>query len=128
MDIRALQWSSFLQTTNAHNGTLYALGWSVDYPDPDDFVQPFLSSKGDYPQRNGYHNAEADRLIAEAAASSDPAKRKEIYRRLTQIAYNDVPGIYAAQPTAFRVMRSWVHGWYWNTVYGGEDYYTLSKQ
>jgi len=25
-------------------------------------------------------------------------------------------------------MRSWVHGWYWNTVYGGEDYYPLSKQ
>jgi len=91
-------------------------------------VQPFLSSKGDYPQRNGYHNAEADRLIQEAAASSDPAKRKALYRQLTQIAYNDVPGIYAAQPTAFKVLRSWVRGWYWNTVYGGEDYYPLSKQ
>ena len=55
-------------------------------------------------------------------------RRKEIYKKLSQIAYNDVPGIYAAQPTAFKVMRSWVHGWYWNTVYGGEDYYPLSKQ
>jgi peptide/nickel transport system substrate-binding protein len=128
IDIRNLQWSSFLQNTNAHKGTLYALGWAVDYPDPDDFAQPFLSSKGDYPQRNSYRNADADRLVQDAAVTTDPAKRKEIYKKLTQIAYNDVPGIYAAQPTAFKVMRSWVKGWYWNTVYGGEDYYTLSKQ
>jgi peptide/nickel transport system substrate-binding protein len=128
IDIRNLQWSSFLQATNQHKGTLYALGWAVDYPDPDDFAQPFLSSKGDYPQRNSYNNPEADKLVQEGAATADPAKRKEIYKKLTQIAYNDVPGIYAAQPTAFKVMRSWVHGWYWNTVYGGEDYYPLSKR
>ena len=128
VDIRNLQWSSFLQLTNAHKGTLYALGWAVDYPDPDDFAQPFLSSKGDYPQRNSYSNPEADRLIQQAAASSDPAKRKALYKQLTEIAYNDVPSIWAAQPTAFKVMRSWVRGWYWNTVYGGEDYYPLSKQ
>jgi peptide/nickel transport system substrate-binding protein len=128
IDIRNLQWSSFLQATNQHKGTLYALGWAVDYPDPDDFAQPFLSSKGDYPQRNSYNNPEADKLVQEGAATTDPAKRKEIYKKLSQIAYNDVPGIYAAQPTAFKVMRSWVHGWYWNTVYGGEDYYPLSKQ
>ncbi len=128
VDIRNLQWSSFLQNTNAHKGTMYALGWAVDYPDPDDFAQPFLSSKGDYPKRNSYSNSEADRLVQEAAASSDPAQRKELYKKLTQIAYNDVPGIYAAQPTQFKVMRSWVRGWYWNTVYGGEDYYPLAKQ
>jgi peptide/nickel transport system substrate-binding protein len=128
IDIRNLQWSSFLQNTQAKKGTLYALGWAVDYPDPDDFAQPFLSSKGDYPQRNGYNNPEADRLVQEASTTVDPAKRKEIYKKLTQIAYNDVPGIYAAQPTAFKVMRSWVKGWYWNTVYGGEDYYPISKQ
>ena len=128
VDIRNLQWSSFLQLTNAHKGTLYALGWAVDYPDPDDFAQPFLSSKGDYPQRNSYSNPEADRLIKEAAVSSDPAKRKQLYKQLTQIAYNDVPSIWAAQPTAFKVLRSWVRGWYWNTVYGGEDYYPLNKQ
>jgi len=128
IDIRNLQWSSFLGNANQHKGTLYALGWVVDYPDPDDFAQPFLSSKGNYPTNNSYRNADADRLVQEAAVTTDPAKRKEIYKKLTQIAYNDVPGIYAAQPTAFKVMRSWVKGWYWNTVYGGEDYYTLSKQ
>jgi peptide/nickel transport system substrate-binding protein len=128
IDIRDIAWPSFLQMTSQHKGTLFALGWSVDYPDPDDFAQPFLGSNGDYPKRTGYHNPEADRLLKEGAESADPAKRAAIYRQLTRIAYADVPGIYAAQPTAFVVMRSWVHGWYYNAVYGGLDYYPLYKE
>ena len=128
VDIRNMQWSTFLQTVNAHKGTLYALGWLADYPDPDDFAQPFLSSQGNFPKPNAYNNPDADRLVKEAAAATDPAKRKDIYRKLSQIAYNDVPGIYAAQGEAFAVMRSWVRGWYYNTIYGGVDYYPLSKQ
>ena len=128
IDIRNLQWSSFLQLTNAHKGTLYALGWAVDYPDPDDFAQPFLGSNGDYPKRNSYSSPQADALLKQAAEATDPAKRVAIYKQLTKIAYNDVPGIYVAQPVGFTVMRTWVHGWYYNAVLGGIDYYPLSKE
>ena len=134
IDIRNIQWSSFLQMTNQHKGTLFALGWAADYPDPDDFAQPFLGSNGDYPKRISYKNPEADRLIEQAAKSADPAKRAAMYRQLTKIAFQDVPGIYAAQPTAFMVMRSWVHGWYFNPILpgpgqnAGEDFYNLYKE
>ena len=128
VDVRNLQWSSFLQNTSAHKGTLYALGWAVDYPDPDDFAQPFLGSNGDYPKRNGYSNPQADALVKQGAETTDPAKRAAIYKQLTKIAYNDVPSLYVAQPVGFAVMRSWVHGWYYNAVYGGLDYYTIYKQ
>jgi peptide/nickel transport system substrate-binding protein len=134
IDIRNIQWSTFLQLTQQHKGTLFALGWVVDYPDPDDFAQPFLGSNGDYPRRISYKNPEADRILKEGAETADPAKRAAIYRQLTKIAYQDVPGIYAAQPTAFMVMRSWVHGWYFNAILpgpeqnAGEDFYTLYKE
>jgi peptide/nickel transport system substrate-binding protein len=128
VDVRNLQWSSFLQATNQHKGTLYALGWAVDYPDPDDFAQPFLSSNGDYPKRNGYSNPQADALVKQGAEAVDPQKRAAIYRQLTKIAYNDVPSLYVAQPVGFVVMRSWVHGWYYNAVLGGVDYYPISKE
>ena len=128
VDVRNMQWSTFLQTTNAHKGTFYALGWAVDYPDPDDFAQPFMSSKGDYPQRNSYDNPQADALVKQAAEATDPAKRTAIYKQLTKIAYNDVPSLWVAQPVAFVVMRSWVHGWYYNAVLGGLDYYPIYKE
>lgn len=132
IDIRTLQWSSFLEATQAHKGTVYALGWGADYPDPDDFAQPFLGSAGNYPQRNSFRDPQADALIRQAAETTNPDKRAAMYRQLTRIAYDDVPGIYAAQPVGFFVMRSWVHGWYYNAVLGGGtnciDYYPITKE
>jgi peptide/nickel transport system substrate-binding protein len=128
MDIRNVQWSQFLQMTTAHKGTYYALGWAADYPDPDDFALPFLASTGTYPKQNSFKNAQADALVKQAAESADPAQRVAIYRQLTRIAYNDVPQVYTVQPTTFKVMRSWVHGYYYNEIYGGEDYYPLYKE
>ena len=133
VDIRNIQFSSFLQVTVEHKGTLYALGWAADYPDPDDFAQPFLASNGDYPKRNGFSDPRADQLVKQGAETADPAKRAQIYRELTKIAYDDVPGIYEAQATQFVVMRSWVHGWYYNAILPplanvGFDFYTITKQ
>lgn len=133
IDIRNIQWSTFLQSTNQHKGTLYALGWLADYPDPDDFAQPFLASNGDYPKRNSFSDPKADKLVRDGATASDPAMRAQIYRQLTRLAYEDVPGIYEAQPTTFMTMRSWVHGWYYNAILPtivdvGIDCYPLYKQ
>jgi len=127
IDIRNIQWSSYLQLTVQRKGTLYALGWTVDYPDPDDFAQPFLASTGDYPKRDSFSDPEADRLVRQGAEASDPAVRRAIYQQLTRLAYTDAPAIYAAQPTGFQVMRSWVRGWYYNAVLT-QDYYPLAKQ
>jgi peptide/nickel transport system substrate-binding protein len=128
VDIRNVQWSQFLQNATAHKGTYYALGWAADYPDPDDFALPFLASSGTYPKQNSFKNPQADTLVKQGAESADPAQRVAIYRQLTKIAYNDVPQVYTVQPTTFKVMRSWVHGYYYNQIYGGEDYYPLFKE
>jgi len=135
IDIRDVQWSTFLElTTRAHKGTMFVLGWAADYPDPDDFAQPFLGSNGDYGKAIGYNNPEVNKLITEGAETADPAKRASSYRQLTKIAYQDVPSIYTIQQTSFLVMRSWVHGWYFNPILPppgqnpGKDYYTLYKE
>ncbi len=130
IEIRNLAWPSFLQFVQppSRKGTMFQLAWQADYPDAHDFAQPFLASTGNFPVNIGYKNPEADRLVDEAAATADPVKRAAIYRQLTNIAYNDAPYIFQAQRQQFKVMRSWVRGWYWNTIYGGEDYYPLSKE
>ncbi len=127
IDIRDLAWSSFLQMVGQHRGTLYGMAWTVDYPDPDDFAQPFMASNGSYPKRDGFSDPAADQLVAEAAAMSDPAKRAAIYQQLSKLSYTDAPSIYIAQPTGFAVMRTWVRGWYYNPVIV-QDYGPLFKQ
>lgn len=129
VDVRNLQWSSYLQALSAHKGTMWAVGWAPDYPDPDDYARPFMASNGDYPKRSGYSNPQVDKLVDEAAVVSDPAKRAAIYRQITKIAYDEVPELYIDLRTQFFVMRSWVHGWYYNPILGLVlNFYPLSKE
>jgi len=128
IDSRPVPASTLNQLLFAHKGTMYFLGWFADYPDPHDFAQPFLSSNGYFPVRGGYRNPEADRLIDEAVGTADPAKRKALYRQLSMIAYNDLPYLFLVQPVTYYVMRSWVHGWYYNPIFPGQYFYTISKR
>jgi peptide/nickel transport system substrate-binding protein len=128
IDSRPVPSSTLNQLLFAHKGTMYFLGWFADYPDPHDFAQPFLAANGYFPTRGGYKNAEADRLIDEAVSTADPAKRKTLYRQLAMIAYNDVPYLFIVQPVTFFTMRAWVHGWYYNPIFPGQYFYTISKR
>ncbi len=129
VDVRNIQFSSFLQGLSAHKGTMWALGWAPDYPDPDDYAQPFLASNGDYPKRMGYSNPQLDKLVEEARSASDPAKRAAVYKQITKIAYDEVPELYIDLRVHFFVMRSWVHGWYYNPILGLVlNFYPLSKE
>jgi peptide/nickel transport system substrate-binding protein len=128
IDSRPVPSSTLIQLLQAHKGTMYFLGWFADYPDPHDFAQPFLAGNGYFPQRGGYKNPEAEKLIDDAVSTADPAKRKAIYKQLSMIAYNDLPYLFLVQPTFYYTMRSWVHGWYYNPIFPGQYYYTMSKR
>ncbi len=129
IDVRNLQFSSFLALTTAHKGTMFALGWAPDYPDPDDYARPFLASNGDIAKRGAYSNSEADKLVNEAGVLTDPAKRAAVYKRLSKLAYDDIPQIYLDQRTQFYVMQSWVHGFYYNPIFSDNlYYYVISKE
>ncbi len=130
---RGVQWSTFLQLAAQHKSPMYATAWSADYPDPDDFAEPFLASNGAYPRRNGYKDPHVDQLVQEGSVTADPLRRATVYRQLTRMAYQDAPAIFEAQPTAFVVMRTWVRGWYYNAVLPpianvGFDFYTMRKE
>jgi peptide/nickel transport system substrate-binding protein len=129
IDVSGAPWASYASLSHARKLPMYTSAWGADYADLDDFVLPFLSSKGTFAQIQGYKNLEADRLIEAAAKETNQGKRRQIYFRLQEIAFADVPAIYIVYPTDFVTMRSWVKGWYSNpafpTVFG--YFYTMSK-
>jgi len=128
VNFRPVPAAALNQLALSNKGPVYFLGWFADYPDPHDFAQPFLAANGYFPVRGGYRNPEADRLIDQAVATADPAKRKALYRQLSMIAYNDLPYLFLVQPTTFVTMRSWVHGWYYNPIFPGRYFYTMYKR
>jgi len=92
MKIRVTEFATSLKQAEAGEYQAYLLAWSGRV-DPDGNLYIFHKCKApqDYP---GYCNPEADRLLDEARAVSDFAKRKAIYEQLTKVILTDHPKLY----------------------------------
>lgn len=77
---------------------IYRAAWGADYPTPENFLTPLLSTDaigaeanepttGD--NRGRYSNPEFDDLLKEANAEKDEAKRTKLYQQAEQIAIGD---------------------------------------
>jgi len=111
INVRGVEWASYVQATRAKTLPLFYIGWGADYPHPDNFMTTYMHSQGVYGGRCGYNNPEADRLLEAGAIESDPAKAKEIYYRIQDIWLEDAPGIVMHQPVSRRYFKDWVKGY-----------------
>lgn len=122
IDTRGIQWSTYLDQSNASKLPMFVLGWSPDYPDAHNFAFPFMHSRGNYPRLQHYKNAEADTLIGKAMTEIDAEKRLKLYTRLQAIAYEDCPTIFILNSVRFRTQRKWVKGFEYNPVWPDSPY------
>jgi len=92
LKIRVIEFATSFKQAQAGEFQAFLIGWSGRI-DPDGNSYVFLHTKA--PQNDGgYSNPEADKLMEDARAISDPEQRKAIYEKLTKILLNDEPIIY----------------------------------
>lgn len=131
IDVRAVEWPTFLDNYKSSKLPIFVMGWNADYPDPHNFAFPFLHSKGDYPLTQKFKNPEFDRLVEEANATTNAAKRKEVYAKLQDLAFDEAPQLYIIDGVRYRTQRDWVKGWYHNPIFPDSPYggyfYPISK-
>jgi peptide/nickel transport system substrate-binding protein len=77
--------------------------------DPDNFYSLVLKTGGSI-NTTGYSNPQADKLIDQAAAETDMAKRKALYLQLKKIIWDDVPLLFVHYETLNYLMRKNVVG------------------
>ena len=132
MDARGVDWANFVDKAQRRLMPLFSRGWLADYPDPHNFAFPLLHSKGDYPATQKFSNPEFDRLVEEGNAETDIAKRKVIYAKLQDLAFDEAPQLYLQDAVRYRTQRDWVKGWYNNPIFPdspyGSYFYTISKE
>ncbi len=132
IDTRAVQWSTFLDESARGTLPLQIGGWLADFPDPHNFVQPFLHSQGYYGGKRGENYAEwaeenVDPLIDQGIGELDSQKRVELYKEIQSIAHDQAIDVWLDQPFAARIQRDWVKGWYFNPMRPGQYFYILDK-
>ncbi|MBI2788660.1 MAG: hypothetical protein HYX59_08265 [Elusimicrobia bacterium] len=131
VDLRMIQWSTYLEQTQANKIPLFLAAWQADYPDAHNFAFPIVHSAGYYAGKQGYKNPAVDAVIEEAAATVDEAKRAALYKKMQSLVDEDVPHVMLAEGVRYRAQRTWVKGFIYRPTfpdmpYGGY-YYDLHK-
>ncbi len=121
VNVRGIQWSTYLDNLIAGKFTLGFIGWGADYADPHNFAVPFLRSDGTYGGFKGdvyikWAEKNIDPLIAKGVTATDPAVRADIYAELQQISYEEALDIYLYQPTGNYVFRENVEGFAYDAI------------
>lgn len=126
--VRSAPWAEYLDLNKNGMMPIFFIGWAPDYPDPDNYADPFMYSNGYFPQTGSYSNPEVDALILEAKYATDPELRKKNYYRLQEIWVDDAVGIATHQSKARRYYRDWIvidGGFFYQPV--NADFYNLLR-
>jgi len=112
-------WSTILNDIVAGSMPMFQIGWLADYPDPDNFVVPFMASWGTFSEFQSYSNPAVDALILQGEGTANAAIRANVYDQLQQLYYTDAPGIMLAQPSGRAYFTPYIHGYYFNPMIPG---------
>jgi peptide/nickel transport system substrate-binding protein len=87
--VASAEWTQYQTLEKQGAYDLYILGWYPDYLDADDYLSPFIRDGGFY--ANHYHNAKVNKLLDAELATTNKAKRDQIFGQLQDIVAHDVP-------------------------------------
>jgi oligopeptide transport system substrate-binding protein len=84
--------ASFFDDLDRGRLQMFAIGWIMDYPDPEDIIDLLFYSTSR--QNNTYYsNEEFDSLVEEARTETDVTRRLQLYQEAEAILLEDMPWI-----------------------------------
>lgn len=92
VEIQQTEWATFLQDVHQRRFQMFALAWSADYPDPQDFLDILFHSESANNWGN-YNNREVDSLLEKARVEPDQTARSQQYNLIEQLIVDDAPWV-----------------------------------
>lgn len=112
VNLQSLEWAGMGSARNAGTMEAFIYGWYPDYIDPDDYIQPFLQTKGGTWLNLNYSNPEMDQLIEWARGNTTDSVRSTLYGQIQDLIVTDAPIIPLYQGSAYAVTSLKVKGVY----------------
>jgi peptide/nickel transport system substrate-binding protein len=116
INLQLMTWPTLLDDMVSGRIPMYLNGWQADYPDPHNFVFPYMHSEGTFAQAQRYSNEEADDLIEQAISRSSRSERQILYDQIAQLYYDEVPSIMVSQLLGVFFFRDWIRGFVYNPI------------
>jgi peptide/nickel transport system substrate-binding protein len=110
--VRSVPFDEYEKGIAAGKYAVYVKGWVPDYPDPDNFTQPFFG-KGNVLE-NGYKNADiTDRLIPATSAQTDRVRTDKDFGELQDEVAQQLPILPLWQGKQYAIAYQNVRGLEW---------------
>ena len=112
LEVRDTDWNRFQEKVRKGSQQLFVIGWSADYPDPENFM--FLLHGAQSRARNqgenaaNYASAEFDALFERMRTMPSTPERQQLIDRMTEIFRRDAPWIGGFHPKNFALYHRWV--------------------
>jgi ABC-type transport system substrate-binding protein len=109
---RQTDWNRFQEKLRKGSSQLFIVGWSADYPDPENFMfllyGPQGRTKTQGENASNYANPEFDALFEKMRAMPNSPERQHLIDRMTDIYRRDAPWIGGFHPKNFALFHSWL--------------------
>jgi oligopeptide transport system substrate-binding protein len=110
--LRNEEWKVYMDSQSTTNYMVSRAGWIGDYPDPNTFLETFLSYSGN--NRTGFANPEYDRLVNAAGCANDPKARLELFQQAEALLLDELPLIPIYYYTRVYLLHPAVKNWHAN--------------
>ncbi|OGS40692.1 MAG: peptide ABC transporter substrate-binding protein [Euryarchaeota archaeon RBG_13_31_8] len=118
VDIYQIDWSTYLEKTQAGEHPMCLLGWTGDNGDPDNFMNVLYGENqctlGTAGNVAFYNNTEVQSLLSAALQTYVVTERAQLYEESQIIIHEDAPFVYLAHANQAVVFSSNVHGFVLN--------------
>jgi ABC-type transport system substrate-binding protein len=109
---RQTDWNRFQEKLRKGSTQLFVVGWSADYPDPENFMfllhGPQSRAKNQGENASNYANPEFDALFERMRNMPNSPERQQVIDRMTEIFRHDAPWLGGFHPKNFGLFHSWL--------------------
>ncbi|MFQ5595586.1 MAG: ABC transporter substrate-binding protein, partial [Anaerolineae bacterium] len=109
VSVELIESAVFLSEVGEGNYQMFVLGWSADYPDPQDFLDILFYSQSANNHMN-YSNSDVDRLLEAARVEQDADKRMQLYQEIERMVVEDAPWIPLFHNAEYWLTKPYVQG------------------
>lgn len=89
--LNSQEWAKYLTFLDGKKFTgPFRLGWSLDYPSPENYVRPIVGTNGDS-NYTGYSNPELDKKLVEGDKAETLDEAISLYQEADDMALEDMP-------------------------------------
>ncbi len=108
--LKSTEWEQYSTDAFTNKYPVFQLGWFPDYPDANDYTQPFYAPNKESFLNISYSNPEMTKLLADEVATTNDAKRAADFKRIQEIGAEDAPTIPYWQGKQVAAVRDGISG------------------